>query len=239
MRILAVIAARGGSKGVTLKNIKELSGKPLIAYTIAQAQQWRGFERLIVSTDSEEIANVAVKYNAEVPFMRPAALATDTTGKLEVLIHALSEAERYYGTTFDALLDLDASAPLRKVEDIENIVNLFKEQRPDCVFSVVKARRNPYFNMVEKQADGTVKVCKTLSSMNPITRRQDAPEVFEMNASLYVYDRVFLLDADCKKMPYSRRAVAYEMDELSAYDIDTELDFKFIEFLVQEGIVTL
>lgn len=235
-KILSVICARGGSQGVKNKNLKNLLGKPLIAYTIEQLIKWGKFDRFIVSTDSEEIAKVARDRGAEVPFLRPLELATDTSGKLEVLRHALVESEKYYAKEFDALLDLDATAPIRSVEDIENLVNMLKEKRADCVFSVVRARRNPYFNMVEEQPDGTVKLCKEPPSL--VTRRQDAPCVYEMNASMYIYDRKFLLDKS-NKMPYAKRAFAYEMKAVSAIDIDSELDFKFIEFLFKEGVINI
>ena len=234
MKILATIAARGGSKGVKNKNIRNLLGKPLIAYTIEQVIQWGKFGKFIVSTDSKEIADIAIRYGAEVPFIRPAELASDTAGKVDVLRHALIESEGYYNIKFDALLDLDATAFIRTTEDIENIVRIFKEKRPDCIFSVVKSHKNPYFNMVEEKEDGTVTVCKQFS--NGIYRRQDTPKVYEMNASMYVYDRKFLLDAN-NKMPYSKKALIYEMGELSSFDIDSEIDFKFVEFLLKEGIL--
>ena len=176
MKILATIAARGNSKEARNKNIRNLLGKPLIAYTIQQVIEWGKFERFIVTTDSQDVADTAIRFGAEVPFIRPAELASDTAGKLDVLRHALIESERYYEVEFDALLDLDATAPIRTSQDIENIVRIFKERKPDCVFSVVKARRNPYFNMVEEKEDGAVEVCKQFSK--EITRRQGAPRVY-------------------------------------------------------------
>lgn len=234
MKILAIIAARGGSKGVKDKNIRILLGKPLIAYTIDQIIKWGKFEKFIVSTDSKRIADIAIRLGAEVPFTRPEELASDTAGKLDVLRHALREAERCYGIGFDAVLDLDATAPLRSVKDIENIVRIFTEKRPDCVFSVVEARRNPYFNVVEENKDGRAVICKQLPE--EILRRQDAPEVFEMNASMYVYDRQFLLDRN-NQLPYSRNALIYKMGEFSRFDVDSEIDLKIVEFLLKEGMV--
>lgn len=236
MNILAVVAARGGSKGVKDKNIRNLLGKPLIAYTIEQVIRWAKFEKFIVSTDSEAIAKVARDYGAQVPFLRPAELATDTTIKMDALRHAFIQAERNYGARFDAMLDLDATSPIRTAEDIENIVRIFSLNKPDCVFSVVKARKNPYFNMVEKQNNGTVRPCK--ESGSGIARRQDAPLVYDMNASMYVYDRDFLLDTN-NKMPYAKNSLVYEMGDLSRLDIDSEMDFQFIEFLVSKGMVKI
>lgn len=236
MKILATIAARGGSKGIRNKNIRQLAGKPLISYTIAQVIKWGKYEKFIVSTDSKEIANIALKYGAEAPFLRPPELATDTSGKMDALRHAFIKSEKHYGIKFDALLDLDATAPIRTIEDIENVVRLFREKKPDCIFSVVRARKNPYFNMVEMQQDGFVTLCKQLPQ--EVKRRQDAPSVYEMNASIYIYDRNFLLDEE-NTMPYLKKAMIYEMGELSAVDIDSEIDFRFVEFLIKERIIGL
>jgi CMP-N-acetylneuraminic acid synthetase len=236
MKILAVIAARGGSKGVKDKNIRTLAGKPLILYTIEQVIKWGKFDKFIVSTDSKAIANIALSYGAEVPFMRPATLADDNIGKIEVLRYTLIESEKYYKMRFDILLDLDATSPIRTVKDIDNIVKLFKEKKADSVFSVTNARKNPYFNMVEKQLDGSVVLSK--KPLQSIKRRQDAPEVYEMNASMYVYKRKFLLDVN-NSLPYSKTAYVYEMNESGAIDIDTEINFRFIEFLVKEGAIKL
>jgi CMP-N,N'-diacetyllegionaminic acid synthase len=236
MNILTVIAARKGSKGVRDKNIRILGDKPLIVHTIDQVLAWGGYEKFIVSTDSEDIAGIASKYGAEVPFMRPSELATDDCGKIDVLRHALLESEKVYNAEFDALLDLDVTSPLRTVEDISRIVEIFRLERPDCVFSVVEARKNPYFNMVELREDGTAVLSKQLS--RETLRRQDSPEVYEMNASMYIYDRGFILDAN-NRMPYSKKALVYKMDEISRVDIDSELDFKYIEFLIKEGLVRL
>jgi len=236
MKILAVIAARGGSKGVKNKNIRFLADKPLIAHTISQVKRWGKFDKFIVSTDSERIASVAREYGAEVPFLRPLSLAGDTSPKMDALRHALLGAEAHYTEKFDALLDLDATSPVRTIEDINGILEVFKEKKASCIFSVVKAHKNPYFNMVEKLPDGSVEISKKVSG--EITRRQATPPVFNMNASMYVYERDFLLD-ETNKMPYSKDAYIYEMGELSSVDIDTELDFRFIEFLVKTGEIKL
>lgn len=236
MKILATIAARGGSRGVKNKNIRELAGKPLIVYTIEQVKKWGGFEKFIVSTDSQAIADIAAKSGVDVPFMRPDELATDSCGKQEVLRHALKECEKYYGIEFDALLDLDITSPIRTVKDIEGVVQLYKEKQADCVLSAVKARKNPYFNMVEIQKDGFAVLSKRLPQA--VKRRQDAPKVYEINASIYMYNRKFLLD-ERNSTCLAGKTILYEMDDLSAVDIDREIDFKFVEFLMKAGIVDL
>lgn len=236
MKILAVVACRGGSQGVKNKNLRLLDGKPLIVYTVEQVLRWGKFDKFIVSTDSQQIAEIAKKYGASVPFLRPDALATPTIAKMDSLRHALLTCEEYYKTKFDALFDFDATAPIRTVEDMDNILKLFIEKNPDCVFSVVKSKKNPYLNMVEKQADASVKVSKIPAQA--IVTRQNAPEVFDMNASLYIFKRDFLIDEN-NKLPYAGKTYAYEMDETSGIDINSELDFKFIEFLMQEKVVKL
>ncbi|NTV29643.1 MAG: acylneuraminate cytidylyltransferase family protein [Candidatus Omnitrophica bacterium] len=235
-RILLTVAARGGSKGVKNKNIRELCGKPLIAHTLDQAKRWGRASRIVCSTDSEAIAESARRYGAEVPFLRPAELATDNAGKVGALRHAWRETERLLNERYDVLVDLDATAPVREVADIEGAYQTFMAKRPDSVVSVTPARRNPYFNMLEEQPDGYVALAKRLA--RPVLRRQDAPRMFDMNASIYVYSRDFLLD-DNTISAVQGRTLAWVMDEKSAFDIDTEEDFIFVEYLVAKGLVKL
>ncbi len=231
-KILITIAARGGSKGVKNKNIRPLCGLPLIAHTIKQAKKWGRADKIVCSTDSENIAIVAKEYGAEVPFVRPSDLANDTAGKVAVIRHALLEMKEDY----DIIVDLDVTAPIRKISDIDGAVNLFLEKKAKTVFSVTSARRSPYFNMVEQAQSGFVHLVKKLKT--PLVRRQDSPRVYDMNASIYVYDRDYLLDPTTKAA-ISDKSLIWEMDELSAFDIDCEADFKFVEFLVSQGMVKL
>jgi len=232
--LLATVAARGGSKGVKDKNIRPLLGKPLIAHTLLQIMAWGKHARLVVSTDSEAIAAAARACGAEVPFLRPADLAGDTSGKMDALRHCLEGCEAHYGRRFDAVFDLDATAPVRRTADLDAMVDLYARSGADCVFSVTPARKSPYFNMVEMNPDGSVSLSKPLPGA--VRRRQDAPKVFDMNASMYVYRREFLLDP-ANRMPYSGRAFAYVMGEEAAYDIDNELDFAIVEMIMaREGL---
>ncbi|MCF8067741.1 MAG: acylneuraminate cytidylyltransferase family protein [Desulfobacterales bacterium] len=231
MTILTTILARGGSKGIPNKNIRMIAGKPLICHTIDQVKTWNKFDSFIVSTDSIQIADVAKEHGAPVPFIRPPHLATDTSGKLDSLRHALIESEKYFNNRFDIIFDLDATSPIRSIDDMDNIVALFTDKNPDCVFSVVKSNKNPYFNMVEKRIDGTVDICKKLE--HDILRRQDTPVVFDMNASMYVYSRDFLVNPK-NTLPYSGVAYAYEMDALCAYDIDNEIDLEIVELIMKK-----
>jgi len=235
-KILLTIAARGGSKGVKNKNIRPLCGKPLIAHTIDQAKRWGKADRIVCSTDSEAIAAIAREYGAEVPFMRPAELATDTAGKLAALRHALVGMEKLAGCRFDILVDLDATAPIRRISDIEGALQLFLDKKPKTVFSVVPSRKTPYFNMVEEGENGYVTLAKRLPGS--VKRRQDAPAIFDMNASIYIYDRDFMLD-ECNISPISDRSLVWVMPEVSGHDIDTVDDFDFVEYLCSNGKVQL
>ncbi|MAD40828.1 MAG: flagellar modification protein B [Arcobacter sp.] len=228
--ILCTICARGGSKGVKNKNIKELNGKPLIAYTIEQAKDSGLFEHIVISTDSDDIANVAKEYGAEVFFKRSEEMASDTAGKLDVIKDAFRRSEEHYNKTFDYLIDLDATAPLRNVEDILNSFNKFKENENDNLITAMPGRRSPYFNLVEQNKDGKVYLSKTLNSA--VVRRQDAPKSYDMNASIYIWKRDIILNED--KL-FLEKTGLYVMPEERSIDIDTELDYKFVEFLIKEN----
>ncbi|MCB9757515.1 MAG: acylneuraminate cytidylyltransferase family protein [Candidatus Omnitrophica bacterium] len=235
-KILLTVCARGGSKGVKNKNIRLLCDEPLIAHTLKQAKSWGKADKIICSTDSADIAQIAQQYGAAVPFIRPDQLATDTMGKLAVLQHALKTVEEKDKMQYTTVVDLDVTSPIRQVSDIEGAYQLFLQHQADSVVSATKARRNPYFNMLELQADGFVKLVKMPSV--PFLRRQDAPVIYDMNASIYVYKREFILNPATKTC-LSEKTLAWEMGEWSAFDIDSEVDFQLIELLVSKGVVKL
>ncbi len=230
------IAARGGSKGVKNKNIRLLAGKPLIAHTIRQALAWGKAAQVVVSTDSPAIAKCALKYGAQVPFLRPAELATDKSGKVPVIVHALKTCEEIYKTKFDLVVDLDATAPIRTLKDLDACLAMFQQKKPTTIFSVVAAHKNPYFNMVEYSSKGEVCLCKKLAK--GIVRRQDAPKVFDANASIYFYSRDYLVNSKDPR-PLNKDCLIYCMGEESGVDIDREIDFQFVEFLMKKGKVRL
>ncbi|MCG3679271.1 acylneuraminate cytidylyltransferase family protein [Aliarcobacter butzleri] len=227
--VLCTICARGGSKGVKNKNIKELNGKPLIAYTIEQAKVSGLFEHIVISTDSDDIANIAKQYGAEVFFKRSSEIASDTAGKLDVIKDAFKRSEEHYNKTFDYLIDLDATAPLRIVEDIINSFKQFKQNDNDNLITAMPSRRSPYFNLVEQDKDGKVYLSKKLD--NSIVRRQDAPKSYDMNASIYIWKRDIILN---ENSIFLEKTGLYVMPEERSIDIDNELDFKFVEFLMKE-----
>lgn len=227
--ILCTICARGGSKGVKNKNIKELNGKPLIAYTIEQAKESGLFEHIVISTDSDDIANVAQECGAEVFFKRSSEMASDTAGKLDVIKDAFKRSEEYYSKTFDYLIDLDATAPLRSVEDIINSFKQFKKDNNENLITAMPSRRSPYFNLVEQDKNGKVYLSKKLD--DAVVRRQDAPKSYDMNASIYIWKRDIILN---ENSIFLEKTGLYVMPEERSIDIDTELDYKFVEFLMKE-----
>lgn len=229
MRILGTVCARGGSKGVKNKNIRDLAGKPLIAYTIEYLKNWNKADRIVCSTDSKDIANIAVKYGAEVPYMRPSELATDTAPKLAALKHIVKFCEQEEKTRYDVIVDLDPTAPLRKRVYLDEAFKKFAESEANNLYSVCKAHKNPYFNMVEVDKKGYAHLCKNSN----ITRRQDAPIVYSVNASIYIYKRDFLMNTGTI---HSDKTIIYEMPETTSIDIDDEIDFLFIEFLLKKGV---
>jgi len=230
---LGTICARGGSKGVPGKNVRPIAGHPLIAYSIAQARRCSFIDRVIVSTDSPEVAAVARRYGADVPFMRPAELAQDTSAKVPAIQHAVREIEKEIGRKIDYVVDLDPTSPLRSVEDIRACWELVQRPATDVVFTVTQAEKNPYFNMVELN-DGYARLSK--SPGRPVVRRQDAPAVYSLNASVYAYRREHLM-GDGRVIGDRSRIVV--MPPERSRDIDGPLDFAFLEFLVHEGHVTL
>jgi len=228
MNIVATICARGGSKGVPRKNIRLLCGKPLIVHTIETAQKCPLINRIIVSTDDREIAETARKAGAEVPFMRPEELAQDDTAKLPVIKHAIQflESQGYFP---DIVVDLDPTSPLRTDKDMEACIRMVMAVEADNAFSVTRASKSPYFNMVEI-IDGKVRLVKQLD--RPAKRRQDAPEVYDMNASIYVWKRDALMNNDSLFLENTR---IYLMPKW-AIDIDDETDFEFVEYILSRRI---
>jgi CMP-N,N'-diacetyllegionaminic acid synthase len=235
-KILVTICARGGSKGVKGKNIRILNGKPLISYTIKQALLWGKSDAVVVSTDSEEIARVSLEYGAQVPFVRPPELAGDAAPKLPSIRHALLESEKVFKTHYDIIVDLDPTSPVRNSQDLDNCLRLFETHEPDSLFSVIAASKSPYFNMVEEDESGRAFLCKKVQGT--VLRRQDAPRVYSLNACIYFYKRDYLV-SEKSVGAISSNSRVYVMNDNAGIDIDREVDFLFVEFLVNKGIVSL
>ena len=161
--VICVISARGGSQGLPNKNVYPLLGKPLIAWTIEQALETPEIDRVVVSTDSGEIAKLARSAGAETPFLRPDYLATSEAGKWDSFKYALEKCEEYYNENYEIYVDLDCTNPLRDVSDISACISQFRRRREEgveAVFSICPARKNPYFNMLEINSDGALEICK-------------------------------------------------------------------------------
>lgn len=224
MRTISTICARGGSVGVPRKNIRELHGKPLIAWTIEKALAAPSIDAVYVSTEDEEIADLAARYGALVPYRRPAELATSSAAKIPVIRHLVEFLESG-GEHIDRIVDLDPTSPLRTVEDIENAVALL-DAETDAVITGYPSDKNPYFNMVEQKPDGGYGLVVRSEAVS----RQSAPAVFAMNASIYVWHRSTL-----EKGLWEGHTILYEMPRERSVDIDSELDFKLVDLLMTEA----
>lgn len=229
MTIVAFIFARGGSKGLPGKNIRLLGGKPLIAWSIEQALSVSRISKVVVSTDSEEIANIALAYGAEVPFLRPAELASDTSPEWESWRHALSFIKERDGTLPKIMVSLPATAPLRAISDIDQCIDKYLSSEVDAVITVTEAHRSPYFNMVKKNANGTVDL--VIASEKVISRRQDVPEVFDIATVAYVLNPIFVMT---QKSLFEGAIKAVQVPIERAIDIDTLNDFELAEYRLQK-----
>lgn len=230
MKRLCSICARGGSKGVPGKNIREMHGRPLIAHTVIQAKKSDLFTAIAISSDSDDILSAAKDAGADILIKRPDELATDQAGKIPVIRHCAIEAEKQLGIVHDLFFDLDVTSPLRHVSDIYNAVELMERTGAENMFSVTPADHSPYFNMVECDDKGVPTLSKDL--IVPVVRRQDAPKVFDINGSIYGWKRDVLMTSDSL---YQATTQVYEMPRERSIDIDVEIDFKFVELLMQAG----
>ena len=222
MSLLALIPARGGSKGIPRKNIRELCGKPLIAWSIEAAQKASSVDQIVVSTDDEEIADIARSYGAEVPFLRPAELARDDTPGIAVVHHALKQFP-----AVKQILLLQPTSPLRSAEDIDGIVNMFRKQQNPSAISICESPKHPNW-MLSCGEDG--KLSPFMDA--PIaTRRQDLPKVYVVNGALYLAKTEWLRQA-CSFL--SPETIGYLMPPELSFDIDTLLDWDWVEFLMKK-----
>lgn len=221
--VLAVITARGGSKGVPRKNIREIAGKPLIAWTIEEAKRSKHIDRLILSSEDAEIIDVAKKWGCEVPFSRPAELSKDETPGIEPVLHAIDNLPDLY----DYVVLLQPTSPLRKAEDIDGCIALCETRRAPLCVSVTEPEKSPYW-MYTLDAAGHMHPVITHSEA--LWRRQDLPKVYALNGAVYV--------SDCRWLRQTRsfvtgETVAYLMPKDRSLDIDTEMDLRYCELLLK------
>ncbi|MDB9754298.1 acylneuraminate cytidylyltransferase family protein [Amylibacter sp.] len=231
MTVIAFIFARGGSKGLPGKNVRSLAGKPLIAWSIEHALAVQRIDRVIVSTDSEEIADVARQNGAEVPFIRPEKLALDDSPEWLAWRHALNYLKEMEGILPDVMVSVPATAPLRSVIDINNCLDEYEKGDVDMVITVTDAHRSPFFNMAKRNSDGTFGL--VIPPSTTLTRRQDVPVVYDMTTVAYVAKPEFVMKHE---NTFDGKVAAVHVPLERAIDIDTMTDFKMAEFyLSQQG----
>ena len=226
MTNFAFIFARGGSKGVVGKNIKMIAGKPLIAHTIELALENPDIDRLFVSTDDESIAEVANEYGAEVPFIRPAELATDDAPEWLAWQHAIKYIKDNI-SDFECFISLPTTAPCRSQDDVSKVVSMLKDNI-DIVVSATKSHHHPSFNMLKKDESG---YSRFLNSSGPISRRQDTLAAFNMTTVAYATRPDFVLNSTSI---WDGKMGVYIVDSLNAIDIDDLSDFKLAELILQD-----
>ncbi len=225
---IGIIPARGGSRRLPGKNIALLNDKPLIAYTIEGAQQAERLSRTLVSTDDPKIGEIARRYGAEVPFLRPAEIATDASPLLDVIEHAL----RYLGQAGDlvnAVVLLQPTSPFRTGRHIDEALELFERTGADTVTSVRVAHEHPYYSWTQKFGEDTIVPFYSLEKQ--CLSRQELPPAFVENGAIYVIKRS-LLD---HRMLYGSKVVPYLMDDRCSLDIDTLEDFQYAEFVMNRS----
>ena len=227
--ILGLIPARSGSRGIPNKNIKLLAGKPLIAHAIDCGLACPSLDHVVVTTDSEKIANIAMKYGAEVPFLRPKELAEDSTHMLPVMQHALKTCEVHYNETISVLVLLDPTSPLRIPDDIESALKVFREDPEcDCIMSACLAQRHPSFNMVRLEKEY---VRLVIEPEEEIGTRQSCPPLYDLDSTVFIFSREALIE-EKKRMPAKTKL--FMIPEERTMHIDSEWDFKLTELKLKE-----
>ena len=228
MKILCVIPARGGSKGIEKKNIRKINNKPLIAYTIESTLSSKLFDDVIVSTDDKEIAEISESYGAKVPFIRPSDLAQDDATSDQAILHAVLEMQKL-GSEYDVVVLRDCTVPFIDINDMKNMLDLFRESDCNAVFGAIRAHPNPYFGMMECGDDGFLIPSKTLEKET--TRRQDAPIVYDVDGIFILDNKNFL---KTKKI-FSGKILPYEISKEHGHMIDFEFDFRVAELLLKNN----
>lgn len=232
--MLAIIPARGGSKGIPGKNIRLLCGKPLIVYTIEAAVAAKSIDRIILSTDDPEIARIASKYNVEIPFMRPKELAQDNSLAIDNYIYTIERLNREFNCNYEEFVVLLPTVPLRTAEDIDKTVELFSQKNAESVISST-ILHHPLEWIFSINDDGIIQRNNEIN-IKKMMNRQESNHVYIPNGAVYVFKYSLLKE---KNSYYSDQTYAYVMPPEHSVDIDTELDFKFAEFLIgQQGEVS-
>jgi CMP-N,N'-diacetyllegionaminic acid synthase len=224
-RILAIIPARGGSKGLSRKNLRELCGKPLIAWTIAAAQKSHYIDRLILSSEDEEIISIAQEWGCEVPFIRPQELAQDDTGGLEPVLHAIHYLEEQY----DYVMLLQVTSPLRTTEDIDGCIAWCLEKKAKSCIGISEARESPYWMFHVESND---KLTPCIATDQEYRRRQDLPTTYMVNGALYIAETNWLVANQDFSSPDT---IGYILPTERSIDVDCELDLVLCSVLLQKS----
>lgn len=230
-RVICVICARSGSTGIPGKNIRPLLDKPLLAHSVQTAVSSGLFDQVVVTSDSSKYLEIASKYGASFLVNRPEELSSSFVSKLGAIKHAASSVEREKNLKFDTIVDLDVTSPLRLSKDIKGALELFNSKNVTSVITGCRSHRSPYTNLVEVNDSGVVSVSK--SSPKILSQRQESPRCFDMNASIYIWNRdsffheqkVFYDDTLLYEMPFDR-----------SWDIDYEIDFEIVELLMKKRL---
>jgi len=227
MKPICLICARGGSKGVPNKNIRIIHKKPLIAHTIEKAVNSKIFSHVIVSTEDKKIAKISEKHGAEIPFIRPKKLSGDTTPIGEVFVHAIKKLETL-DYQFDTFVNLDCTVPFIDKKDIIGSINLLRKRKCDAVYGVYEQHLNPYFNMMELNSKGFLRLTKKLAKRP--RSRQEAPIVYQLNG-LFTYNKKKFLKIGNPIMP---NAIPFKIPLERGFMIDTETEFKIAELMFKK-----
>lgn len=235
-KILITICARGGSKGIPGKNIKLINGKPLIGYTVDIALELKSKypdTAITLSTDSKDIRDISEICGLKSDYERPAFLANDICGKVDVVKDAVLYAEKKYNEQYDYVLDLDVTSPIRTLSDLEHSFAIIEsDSEALTLFSVNEAARNPYFNMVEQKENGYYSEIIKTDSLT----RQSAPKAYDMNASFYIYRRHFF-DLGLND-PVTDRSLIYVMPHI-CFDLDEPMDYEYLSYLISQKKITI
>jgi CMP-N-acetylneuraminic acid synthetase len=232
LKPICFIGARGGSKGVLRKNIRKFGEKPLIAHTIESAIDSALFSHVVVSTEDPEITKISKQFGAEVPFLRPKKLSSDNSSMFDVLIHGINKLQSL-GYSFDIIVNRDCTVPFIRHSDISNSIRILKKSKCDAVYGCYKQHLNPYFNMMEFDSNGFLKMCKK-KGLRP-KRRQDAPVVFQLNG-FFTFNVKKLLKYKKLVMP---KILPCEISPETGFMIDTEIEFKIAELLLKNKILEI
>ena len=223
MSVLAIIPARGGSKGILQKNVKLLAGKPLITWTIEAAKKAKYIDRVIVSTDDEKISDIAKQHGAEVPFLRPAELSKDEATTVDTVLHAINQLPGY-----DWLLLLQPTSPLRTASDIDSFFNFCQNHKANSTASICKVNKHPYWMYTRNDS---YELQSFVKESIGITRRQDLPSAYSLNGALYLVKVDWFLK---HKSFINEETKGYLMSPEKSVDIDSIEDWNWAEYLINQ-----